>query len=878
MNQTGKMIKIIIDGQACEVNEGDNLLKACLQLGLNLPYFCWHPAMHSVGACRQCAVKQFKNETDTRGSIVMACMTPVSDGMRISINDPEAKEFRSSVTEWLMMNHPHDCPVCDEGGECHLQDMVVMTGHVYRKYRFKKRTHRNQDLGPFLNHEMNRCIQCYRCVRFYRDYAGGRDFNVFGIHQRLYFGRVKDGPLESEFSGNLVEVCPTGVFTDKTLRKHYVRKWDLRTGPSICPHCSVGCNISPAARNGTLRRIQNRYNCAVNGYFICDRGRYGYEFVNGPERLRYVKKSAAEQVIKCLANAKTRVGIGSPRASLEANFALLKMVGSENFYAGIAPGAWGIVKKIAEVLKEGSIRIPSIAEIEMADAVLVLGEDVTNTAPRVALAIRQAARTSACSKADQMHIPYWNDAMVREAAQNDRIPVFIASYAATKLDDLASGTFRGSPPAMEDWGREVQKGLTTENPQDAVKDIVAALKQSKNPLIVAGSGAGSASLVDTAIAIAKTLGGKASLCFVVPECNTIGLALLTTQGLDELTSRGELDALVVLENDLSERLGGEAFLELRRRTKSWIAIDSVSSKTTDLADAVFPAATFAETRGTFINHEGRAQAFYQVMPLEEDQQTKASWRWISELGGGALTYGDLLAGLTSHNAVFECLRDVAGVAPGGVDGMKVPRESHRASGRTALTANIDINEPLPPQDNDSPLSFTMEGYEDDFPDRVPGSLRSRYWRPGWNSLQSLNKFQEEVSGHLRCRGDGCVIHRVGPEARGETPAQLERGLPFKSISKDEHWIVPLYRIFGSDRLSSLAPALAERVPAVSVVMNSREANKLDLRVGETVRIGSLSAIIAVDDSLAEQVAGIVVTDSRATAMFADGIFSGKVVR
>ena len=130
-----------------------------------------------------------------------------------------------------MTNHPHDCPICDEGGECHLQDMTVMTGHNQRTYRFNKRTYRNQDLGPFVSHEMNRCIQCYRCVRFYRDYAGGKDFNVFGSRNRTYFGRVEDGTLESPFSGNLVEICPTGVFTDKTEKAHYTRKWDLQTAP-----------------------------------------------------------------------------------------------------------------------------------------------------------------------------------------------------------------------------------------------------------------------------------------------------------------------------------------------------------------------------------------------------------------------------------------------------------------------------------------------------------------------------------------------------------------------------------------------------------------------------------------------------------------------
>ena len=152
------MVTIYIDDKSYEVEKGQNLLQAVLSLGLNLPYFCWHPALGSVGACRQCAVIQYRDEDDKEGNLIMACMQPVQDGMRISIEAAAARKFRASIIEWLMVNHPHDCPVCDEGGECHLQDMTVMTGHNYRKFRFKKRTHRNQYLGPFINHEMNRCI------------------------------------------------------------------------------------------------------------------------------------------------------------------------------------------------------------------------------------------------------------------------------------------------------------------------------------------------------------------------------------------------------------------------------------------------------------------------------------------------------------------------------------------------------------------------------------------------------------------------------------------------------------------------------------------------------------------------------------------------
>src|ERR1035437_6088257 len=421
-------IKISIDGKSFDVKPGRNLLHTCLALGFDVPHFCFHPALGSVGACRLCAVKKYKDETDTKGKIVMSCMEPVVDGLRISIENEEVRAFRKSIIESLMINHPHDCPVCDEGGECHLQDMTVMTGHNYRRFNFKKRTYKNQFLGPFLTHEMNRCIQCYRCIRFYADYAGGKDLSVFGSHNHVYFGRHEDGTLENEFSGHLIEVCPTGVFTDKTLKKHFTRKWDLSNSPSICVHCSVGCNTIASERYGSLRRIMSRYNGAVNGYFICDRGRFGYEFINDEKRIKTAqirsnKDGIAEPVDnerlfaildQSLSRNKKIIGIGSPRASLESNFALMSLVGKENFYHGISKKEYLLTKTISEFLQHSSVHTPSLKQVEKADAILVLGEDLTNTAPMIALALRQVARNISNEEAKIKGIPLWNDSPVRE--------------------------------------------------------------------------------------------------------------------------------------------------------------------------------------------------------------------------------------------------------------------------------------------------------------------------------------------------------------------------------------------------------------------------------------------------------------------------------
>ena len=292
--QPPKLVTVIIDGAEYQAEEGRNMLDVALALGFDLPFFCWHPVLGSIGACRQCAVRLYwtDREGNEKSEIAMACMTEAQEGTKMDIFDEEAIRFRAEMIELMMLSHPHDCPVCDEGGECHLQDMTVMTGHSYRRYRGRKRTFENQDLGPFVTHELNRCITCYRCTRFYNDYAGGRDFGVFGLRNQVYFGRAESGTLESEFSGNLIEVCPTGVFDDKPFSRRYARKWDLQTAPSVCPDCGLGCTTTLSARYGELRRVQGRFNRDVNKMFLCDRGRFGFEFVNAPERVRVARIAA----------------------------------------------------------------------------------------------------------------------------------------------------------------------------------------------------------------------------------------------------------------------------------------------------------------------------------------------------------------------------------------------------------------------------------------------------------------------------------------------------------------------------------------------------------------------------------------------------------
>ena len=801
---------VYIDNREYQMNAEQNLLHQCLSLGFDLPYFCWHPALGSVGACRQCAIKQFKDEHDTEGRIVMACMTPASEGTRISIEDPEAAAFRAGIIEGLMLNHPHDCPVCDEGGECHLQDMTVMTGHDYRRYRFTKRTFRNQYLGPFLNHEMNRCIQCYRCVRFYREYAGGSDFNAFGLRDLVYFGRDRDGVLENEFAGNLVEVCPTGVFTDATLKRHYTRKWDLQLAPSLCVHCGLGCNISIGERYGMLRRVVNRYHGEVNGYFLCDRGRYSYEFVNNERRIRQPRLRrdplSPDAAQKCLSDfvgdRSDVIGIGSPRASLESNFALRALVGPDRFYAGIPRSELALLRLMLDILRSGAARAPSLHEVELSDAVFILGEDVTNVAPRMALSLRQAVRQQPIQAAMRLRIPLWLDHGVREVIQGQRGPLFIAAPGDTRLDDVATECYRGTPDDLARSGYAVAhalnhsapepEGLTTHQ-QAFAQNVANTLKLSKRPLIVAGASLHNEDLVRAAANVSWALPGCA-LSFVVPECNSFGLALMTAAPLEEAIGMNARTA-IVLENDLYRRLPAsvvDAFLEAREHV---VVLDHMENRTIAKAELLLPAATFAEADGTLISSEGRAQRFFRALP--PDGMVKQSWQWL----GDWQSLDRVIADLSSAIPELASIVQAAPPAAFRMADARIPREPHRYSGRTAMLANISVHEPKPPDDFDSPLSFSMEGN----PDQPPAALIPFFWSPGWNSIRAVNKYQREIAGPLR--GGAAGVRLIEPTQGG---AAFFSSIPPAFQARNDEWfVVPLYQIFGSEEFSRSAPAVAE---------------------------------------------------------------------
>ncbi|TPD43419.1 NADH-quinone oxidoreductase subunit NuoG, partial [Escherichia coli] len=729
---------------------------------------------------------------------------------------------------------------------------------------FTKRTHRNQDLGPFISHEMNRCIACYRCVRYYKDYADGTDLGVYGAHDNVYFGRPEDGTLESEFSGNLVEICPTGVFTDKTHSERYNRKWDMQFAPSICQQCSIGCNISPGERYGELRRIENRYNGTVNHYFLCDRGRFGYGYVNLKDRPRQpVQRRGddfitlnAEQAMQgaadILRQSKKVIGIGSPRASVESNFALRELVGEENFYTGIAHGEQERLQLALKVLREGGIYTPALREIESYDAVLVLGEDVTQTGARVALAVRQAVKGKAREMAAAQKVADWQIAAILNIGQRAKHPLFVTNVDDTRLDDIAAWTYRAPVEDQARLGFAIAHALDNSAPavdgiepelQSKIDVIVQALAGAKKPLIISGTNAGSIEVIQAAANVAKALKGRGAdvgITMIARSVNSMGLGIMGGGSLEEALTEletGRADAVVVLENDLHRHASATRVNAALAKAPLVMVVDHQRTAIMENAHLVLSAASFAESDGTVINNEGRAQRFFQVYdPAYYDSKTVMleSWRWLHSLHSTLLSrevdwtqLDHVIDAVVAKIPELAGIKDAAPDATFRIRGQKLAREPHRYSGRTAMRANISVHEPRQPQDIDTMFTFSMEG------NNQPTAHRSQVpfaWAPGWNSPQAWNKFQDEVGGKLRFGDPGVRLFETS-----ENGLDYFTSVPARFQPQDGKWrIAPYYHLFGSDELSQRAPVFQSRMPQPYIKLNPADAAKLGVNAGTHV--------------------------------------------
>jgi NADH-quinone oxidoreductase subunit G len=548
------------------------------------------------------------------------------------------------------------------------------------------------------------------------------------------------------------------------------------------------------------------------------------------------------------------IGIGSPRASLEANYALRELVGADNFSTGIAAGELARIRLVLDVLR-GPVRTPSLREIEQADAVLVLGEDVTQTAPRIALALRQAARNRARQQAAQRHVAGWQAEAIANIGQRDLSPVFVADVHATRLDDVAAATLRASPEDLARFGYAVAHAIDASAPAveglDAdtaalARRIADSLMAADKPLVVSGTGAVSDDVIRAAANVAWALRARgksdAAITLAVPEANSLGLALFGGQALEpalEALRDGKAEAVVVIENDLYRRADAKLVDAALGAAKTVVVADHQQTRTAEKATLLLPAASFAEGDGTLVNNEGRAQRYFQVYdPAYYDPscQIRETWRWLHGVHCAVLAQAvswTQFDEVTQHCAnaipVLAGIRDAAPTAAFRMRGRKLARQPHRYSGRTAMRANLSVHEPRASQDIDTALAFSMEGYSGP---AEPGPLIPFAWAPGWNSPQAWNKFQDEVGGHLRNGDPG--VRLIEPAA---ATAAYFRDVPSAFAARGGRWrAVAQHRIFGSEELSARAAPVAARMTPASAVLTPADAAKLGVAEGAALQI------------------------------------------
>jgi len=784
------MPKLIIDDREIEVAPKTMVIEAAAQLGIMIPRFCYHPALGAVGACRVCGVKFLDGPLK---GIQMSCMVEAQDGMMVSTTDAEAVDFRKHVIEWLMLNHPHDCPVCDEGGHCLLQDMTVSGGHGIRRYAGRKRTYIDQYLGPLVQHEMNRCIHCYRCARYYQEFTGYRDLGVMRNANRTYFGRFQDGILQSPFAGNLSDLCPTGVYTDKPSR-FFGRRWDYQRSPSLCINCSLGCHTVASVRYREVKRQEARFSEEVNGYFICDRGRYGFFYAALASRARHASiNGEAVSYDRALQAAIAQLGktsndsgpaavaaVGSARSSLETQ-AMLKRIcqsrGWRNPVYFMEPATISKVKtSIARLEPDLAV---SLREVEGADFILCVGADPINEAPMLALAMRQAQRKGAkivVMDPRPVSLPLDFDHLVAAADDMSGLIGLLIKAAVNRKTAASCGQ-----KAAKFFDALPAQNLIAGHWADLFAAATDDLKNSQRPVIVCGTDiipVQVPGVVADLTLLLRAADKKAGLFFLLPGANAFGAGLFSDDeaslpDIIEAIEGGAVKSLILVESDPFFHFADRNRLERALDTLDLlIVLDYLNSESVQKAHIFMPSTTLYEMDGIFVNQEGRAQMVRQAY------------------SGGA-----------------PIVQSGSGDHPPRVYGTGIPGAEPRPAWMTMAVLAGEILKPegkLPPATDYQWLADLVPELADvqvssDLPDE---GIRLN------SGVKTDLRFATDISGQ--------------PEVHPESTARLK--LIFAELT------------FGTDALSVHSECLSQLEPEPAVIMHTSEAESMDLIDGDPISI------------------------------------------
>ena len=670
------MVEIEIDGKKVEVPEGSMVMHAADKAGTYIPHFCYHKKLSIAANCRMCLV-----DVEKAPKAVPACATPVTQGMIVRTKSDKAIKAQQSVMEFLLINHPLDCPICDQGGECQLQDLAVGYGKSSSRYEEEKRVVFHKDVGPLISmEEMTRCIHCTRCVRFGQEIAGVMELGMSNRGEHAEIETFLGQSVDSELSGNMIDICPVGALTSKPFR-YSARTWELSRRKSISPHDSTGANLIVQVKNNKVMRVVPLENEAVNECWIADRDRFSYEALNGDQRLTKPMlkqggewtevdwQTALEYVANGLNQVKAQYGAGgigalvSPHSTLEELYlaaSLMRGLGSENIdhrlrHQDFSP---------SEGVRWLGMPIAALSDLQ---SVLVVGSNLRKDHPLFAQRIRQSARagcavTAITSEALLANQGAW--AMPLRAAV-----VAESGQWAQALGDLAAaiGTEKGIASPFE--------GQATDN----AKALAKALLAGERKAILLGNAAAHHSGASTLLALCQWIGEQtgATVGFLTEAANTVG-----AQVVNALPGSGGLNAGQMLAGGLRAALllncePGADSAPADLSACEMVVTLSPFKANMDISDVLLPIAPFTETSGSFVNAEGRVQSFHAVVrPLGD---TRPGWKVLRVLG-------DLL-GL--QQPAYETSPEVLAQALGAGVTDRVPenRLSNRASARADVRAH-----------------------------------------------------------------------------------------------------------------------------------------------------------------------------------------------
>jgi len=623
------MIEIELDGKKVAVAEGSTVMHAADKAGTFIPHFCYHKKLSIAASCRMCLV-----DIEKMPKPMPACATSVTQGMIVHTKSDKALEAQQSVMEFLLINHPLDCPICDQGGECQLQDLAVGYGGMTSRYEEEKRVVQIKDVGPLISmQEMSRCIHCTRCVRFGQEIAGVMELGMSHRGEHAEIETFVGQSVDSELSGNMIDICPVGALTSKPFR-YSARTWELSRRKSISPHDSTGTNLIVQVKNNKVLRVVPFENEAINECWIADRDRFSYEALNSTERLTtpMIKhggewkvvdwKTALEYVAHGLQNIRKEHGASSigalvsPHSTLEELYltgALVRGLGSENIDYRLRQAEFEVRQPGARYLGM------SIKELSNLQSVLVVGSNLRKDHPLFAQRIRQAARAGCAVNVLGNRAPNW------------AMPILNASVAETAdwmqvLADIATSV-------------GAEKGLSA--PQigqvtPTAKAIALSLLGGERKALLLGVAAANHPQASGLLALANWIGEHtgATVGFLTEAANTVGAqlvgALPGASGLNAgIMLAGALKATVLLNNEPQfDSAAGQSAAKALKASEMVVTLSPFKANL-DISDVLLPIAPFTETSGTFVNAEGRVQSFHAVVkPLGE---TRPAWKVLRAL-------------------------------------------------------------------------------------------------------------------------------------------------------------------------------------------------------------------------------------------------------